>query len=86
VTSGSLDGVDHHLLSQQQNVLGGLRETLEERVAVTESVRRLDERIASLVLAAREYGASWSAIAGVLGTSKQAAWERYGQRERRQEA
>jgi hypothetical protein len=77
-----LTAMDQHLRSQQQNVLSGLRETLEERAAAIEKVGRLDARIWSQVLAAREYGASWSAIAGVLGTSKQAAWERYGQRER----
>lgn len=37
-----------------------------------------DRKVADLVLAAREAGASWQMIGEALGMSKQAAWEKYG--------
>jgi hypothetical protein len=60
-----------NLQSQQVNVLSGLREAHEQ-------LQRDGRRVASLVAAAREYGAPWSSIGSVLGVSKQAAWERFG--------
>ena len=66
--SGILDGV---IDFQQQNVLSAIRELEHEQ-------GRLDEKRRSLIAAARHYGASWQLIAQALGTSKQAAWERFG--------
>lgn len=40
----------------------------------------LTQRIAEVVQACREQGASWSQIAAILRVSKQAAHERYGHR------
>ena len=59
---------------QQQNVLSAIRE-LEDTAG---EQAKLDERRRSLVKAARHYGASWQLIAHALRTSRQAAWERFG--------
>ena len=47
-----------------------LRDAVTERAAT-------ERRIAEAVTAAREAGASWSAIGGMLGTSGEAARKRY---------
>jgi hypothetical protein len=67
-----------HVLSQQHNILSGIGEALEERQRLQAETERIDERITSLVAAAREYGITWHQIGRVLGMSKQAAWERFG--------
>ncbi len=56
---------------QHQNILAAIRETRED-------AKRADDRLTALVSAARGYGISWQSIGHALGTSKQAAWERYG--------
>jgi hypothetical protein len=56
---------------QHQNILAAIRETRVD-------AKRADDRLAALVSAARGYGISWQSIGHALGTSKQAAWERYG--------
>ena len=60
------------LRSQQVDVLNAIREADEGR-------REHEQRIPALVAAARECGVSWQSIGQVLRTSKQAAWERFGQ-------
>lgn len=50
------------------------------RDAVTERAST-ERRLAEAVTAARTAGASWAAIAGMLGTSGQAARKRYGQQQ-----
>ena len=67
-----------HSNFQQNNVLAALREAHEERQRQRAETQRIDERITSLVAAAREYGVSWQDIGTLLETSKQAAWERFG--------
>jgi hypothetical protein len=56
---------------QHQNILAAIRETREDAKSV-------DDKLTALVSAARNYGISWQNIGHALGTSKQAAWERYG--------
>jgi hypothetical protein len=62
--------------SQQTNILGGLRETHDKR-------KQLDERITSMVAAARAYGVSWQQIGQALDMSKQSAWGRFGDLDKR---
>lgn len=63
---------------QHTNIISGLREAHLERERLRGETRRVEERVASLVAVARAYGISWQQIGAVLETSKQAAWERYG--------
>jgi hypothetical protein len=56
---------------QQRNVLDGIREAHEQ-------VQRNEREVTKRVAAGRELGLPWSAIGAALGTTKQAAWERYG--------
>lgn len=51
----------------------------ELRVAVVDRGRS-EARIAAAVSAARAAGVSWAVLAAVLGTSRQAAQQRYGDR------
>jgi hypothetical protein len=76
-TSGTLDVVQR-LNAWEVDVLSALREALEERERLQGDSARIDQRIDSLVAAAREIRVSWQSIGKVLGMSKQAAWERYG--------
>lgn len=69
---------------QQTTILAGLRDAHEERQRLQGDVRRVDEKITSIVGAARGYGISWQNIAHVLGVSKQAAWERFGDLDRQE--
>jgi hypothetical protein len=58
---------------------GDARDAADLR-AVGEALIAVDEAadgLASAVAAAREAGRSWTEIANVLGTSRQAAWERF---------
>jgi hypothetical protein len=43
-----------------------------------ERIRKLDLEIAGLVKDGRDVGMSWAMLGAALGTSSQAAWERYG--------
>jgi hypothetical protein len=63
------DGVEPNF--QHSNILAGLREAHDER-------QQLDERVTTIVAAAREYGISWQGIGQALGVSKQTAWNRFG--------
>lgn len=51
--------------------LRAIREAVAERAAT-------ERHVAAAVTTAREAGASWSAIGGMLGTSGEAARKRYG--------
>jgi len=54
-------------------------ELLEEAlVALAEERRLVENKIAATVKAARKEGTTWRNIGISLGTSQQAAWERYG--------
>jgi hypothetical protein len=54
----------------KHNVLANLGRTLAEYDA-------LDKRVISIIAAARGFGWTWQKIGDTLGTSRQAAWERY---------
>jgi hypothetical protein len=69
---------------QHTNILAGLRETCEERERIRGDAKRVDDKLVSLVVVAREHGISWQEVGAVLGTSKQAAWERYGWLDKRE--
>lgn len=52
-----------------------------QRIAVAaEQAKKVDEELRAAVAAAREGGDTWTRIATLLGTSRQAAQERYGDR------
>lgn len=53
------------------------RHIVSARLAAQEAERKLYEA----VVAAREHGESWTAIAAALGTSRQAAQQRFGKDE-----
>jgi DNA-binding protein H-NS len=54
-------------------------EVLEEALeALVEERRKIENKITATVQAARKEGTTWRNIGISLGTSQQAAWERYG--------
>jgi hypothetical protein len=81
--SSSLDAMKQGSDFQEVDILSALREENEKRQDALGEAHRIDERIASLVEAAREYGVSWQNIGAALGTSRQSAWERFGELDKR---
>lgn len=70
----------HAITEASRSAAGGNRDLTVDRLLATalEAERRLEDLKAKLVLELRAGGASWTAIAGRLGVSKQAAAKRYG--------
>jgi hypothetical protein len=66
---------------EPQDLEGKLRSLLGERLVADEVCRSLEDDIAAVVRRLRMRGRSWSDIGVLLGTSQQAAWERYGRSE-----
>lgn len=54
-----------------------LPEVLAELRTVDRALHRLDGDRDSMIRAARRSGATWAQIGEALGTTKQAAWERF---------
>lgn len=55
-----------------------MMDSLEELAAHMRRLREMQEQVPFLVNVAREDGASWSDVGRALGTTRQAAWQRYG--------
>lgn len=55
----------------------GEDDALVRAAGVSGAIENLEGEIGALVRRAREQGYSWTAIGNALGTSKQAAWERF---------
>lgn len=70
----------HKVTEASRSAAGGNRDLTVDRLLATalEAERQLEDLKAKLVLELRAGGASWTAIAGRLGVSKQAAAKRYG--------
>lgn len=61
---GTLTGWD------ETEVTAGIHDAMDE-------VREAEKKVGKAIHLARFSGASWAAVAAALGTSKQAAWERW---------
>jgi hypothetical protein len=61
-----------------------LRSLLRERLAADEVRRSLEDDIAASVRRLHMRGLSWADIGALIGTTRQAAWERYGRGEAKQ--
>lgn len=77
--------VAHVAAAGQASPNGGVRGTTTEEAlgAVRRAELALEDTRAALVLAARYAGASWAEVGALLGVSKQAAAQRYGDLDRR---
>jgi len=67
-------------LASARQLRAGFGDAIVELHLLSSLIAESERRLPVLVAAAREQGLSWAEIGDLLGTTRAAAWQRFGQR------